>query len=71
MNDQENIIHGPGYIAKKIQNGYEIEFDPGAHIPQEVKVTLTEKEFFDLQSDSSKFQEIVVPAMEKQEVKVK
>lgn len=71
MNNFEEIIKGPGYVAVKKANDVEVTFDPGAHLPQDVTVFLTFEEFEIIQSDSLKFGEIVTRAMREQNIKVR
>ncbi len=67
--DLENFYE-PGYYADKCGDGYIITFDPGAHMSQDVEVFLTESEYQIIQDTPERFDEIVVPAMRKQNVKV-
>ncbi len=63
-------FYEPGYYADECGNGYIITFDPGAHMPQEIEVFLTESEYQIIQDTPERFGEIVDPAMRKQNVKV-
>ena len=70
MKDSDHIIQGPGYIAEKVDSGYAVTFDAGSHVPQDVTVILSEDEFQIIRNDPSSFDEIIVPNMEKQGIKV-
>ncbi len=64
-------IYGSGYYAVKEKNGYAVTFDPGAHLPQDVTVMLTDEEFERIQGNETEFDEVIVPAMVAQNIIVR
>lgn len=65
-----NEIKGYGWIARPVGDEFDLRFDPGGHVPQDLTVRVDRAAIDALQSGAD-FDSIVVPFMRAQGIKAK
>jgi len=62
-----DVIKGLGWIAEPVGEEYDLIFDPGGHLPQDVTVRIDQEALEGLQAGTD-FDSIVLPLMRAQGV---